>query len=247
MGRDYYIASCVFTAKHPELSAAIRRHVDGTLGLPVVRCCVPRYKLHSFTDKMPECNLREAWQALPDCADFQPGDTVYSLCHNCSSIIEEQKPDVLVRSLWELLLEDSSFRLPDYGGMEMAVQDCWRAYDRREEQDAVRELLRRINVRPVDLAQNREATEFCDISLLRPAPPRNLKLAPKRYVENAKGRFLPHSPEEQEAAMRAYAATLPQMPVAVYCHYCEEGLELAGVDVRHLAAMLFAGEAGRQA
>ena len=101
--------------------------------------------------------------------------------------------------------------------------------------------------RPVELAQNREAPEFCGISLLRPAPPRNLKLAPKRYVENAKGKFLPHSPEEQEAAMRAYAATLPHMPVAVYCHYCEEGLELAGVDVRHLAAMLFAGEAGRQA
>ena len=44
--------------------------------------------------------------------------------------------------------------------------------------------------------------------------------------------------------LAAYAATLPQMPVAVYCHYCEDGLELAGVDVRHLAAMLFAGEAG---
>ena len=247
MGSDYYIASCVFTARHPELSSAIRRHVGGTLGLPVVRCCVPRYKLQSFTDKMPEGRLRQEWQALPDCADFQPGDTVYSLCHNCSAIIEEQKPGVRVRSLWELLLEDSSFRLPDYGGMEMAVQDCWRAYDRKEEQDAVRELLRRMNVRPVDLAKNREATEFCGISLLRPAPPRNLKLAPKRYVENAKGRFLPHSPEEQEAAMRAYAATLPQMPVAVYCHYCEEGLELAGVDVRHLAALLFAGDAEQKA
>ena len=247
MGSDYYIASCVFTARHPELSAAIRRYVGGVLGLPVVRCCVPRYKLRSFTDKMPEGALREEWQALPDCAGFQPGDTVYSLCHNCSAIIEEQKPGVRVRSLWELLLEEGVFSFPDYGGMEMAVQDCWRAYDRKEEQDAVRELLRRMNVRPVDLAKNREATEFCGISLLRPAPPRNLKLAPKRYVENAKGRFLPHSPEEQEAAMRAYAATLPQMPVAVYCHYCEEGLELAGVDVRHLAAMLFAGEAGRQA
>ena len=70
----------------------------------------------------------------------------------------------------------------------------------------MRELLRRINVRPVDLAQNREATEFCVISHLRPAPPRNLKLAPKRYVENAKGRFLPHSPEEQEAGMRGHAS-----------------------------------------
>ena len=75
MGRDYYIASCVFTARHPELSSAIRRHVGGTLGLPVVRCCVPRYKFRSFTDKMPEGALREEWQALPDCAGFQPGDT----------------------------------------------------------------------------------------------------------------------------------------------------------------------------
>ena len=75
MGSDYYIASCVFTAKHPELSATIRRHVGGTLGMRVVRCCVPSYKLKSFTEKMPEGGLRGEWQALPDCADFQPGDT----------------------------------------------------------------------------------------------------------------------------------------------------------------------------
>ena len=228
----------------PSLS---RRHVGGTLGLAVVRCCVPRYKLRSFTDRMPEGGLREEWQALPDCAGFQPGDTVYSLCHKCSVIIEEQKPGVRVRSLWELLLEEGVFRFPDFGGMKMAVQDCWRACDRIEEQDAVRELLRRMNVAPVDLAQDREAAEFCDMSLLRPAPPRNLKLAPKRYVENAHGKFLPHTEEEQEAAMRAYAAALPQLPVAVYCHYCEKGLKLAGVDVRHLAALLFAGDAGQKA
>jgi len=40
------------------------------------------------------------------------------------------------------------------------------------------------------------------------ALPRNLKLAPKRYVDNAKGMFFPHSPKAQEAAMRTYAAAL---------------------------------------
>lgn len=80
-----------------------------------------------------------------------------------------------------------------------------------------------------------------------PALPRSLKLAPKRYVDNAKGMFLPHSPQAQEAAMRTYAAALLQLPAAVCCQGCKEELELAGIDMRHLAALLFASETGQVA
>lgn len=51
-----------------------------------------------------------------------PGDTVYSLCHNCAAIIEETKPGVATRSLWELIADDPDFPFPDYGGRAMTVQ-----------------------------------------------------------------------------------------------------------------------------
>ena len=62
----YYIASCVFTAKFPELSFRIQKFVQDRYGLTVIRCCVPRYKLKEFTEQMPEGALREGWSSLPD-------------------------------------------------------------------------------------------------------------------------------------------------------------------------------------
>ena len=234
-----YIASCVFTRNFPELSFKIQNWVRGLGGIEIVRCCVPKYKLREFTEQLPP-SRRDGWTELPDCADFQPGDTVWSLCHNCSAIIEEQKPGVAVRSLWELILCDEGFEYPDLSGREFFVQDCWRARDRAGEQDAVRELLRRSGARLHELPDSREKTDFCGISLLRPAPPRNLKMAPKRFVENAAGKFVPHTPEEQKRLMTEYAARFDGCEVVDYCHYCHEGLLLGGVNAHHLAELLFA-------
>lgn len=84
---DYYIASCVFTSQFPALSFRIQQYVSNRYSIPVVRCCVPKYKIREFTEKMPEGEDREAWTALPDSAPFKSGDKVFSLCHNCNNII----------------------------------------------------------------------------------------------------------------------------------------------------------------
>lgn len=41
---NYYIASCVFTAKYPELSSRIQEYVELSSNLSIVRCCVPGWK-----------------------------------------------------------------------------------------------------------------------------------------------------------------------------------------------------------
>lgn len=238
MSQSYYIASCVFTSKYPELSKVIQRYIHDRYGMPIVRCCVPKYNLQDFTERMPE-DYREKWADIPDCADFQSGDTVYSLCHNCSAILEETKPGVNIKSIWELILSDKSFTYPDYHGQTVIVQDCWRAKDRTEEQDAVRELLEKMNFSIREIPENREDTDFCGVSVYRPAPKRNLKLAPHRLVENAAGKFIPHTKEEQTELMQNYCERFGAEKVATYCHYCQEGLELGGADAKHLASLLF--------
>ena len=148
----YYIASCVFTAKFPELSFRIQDYIQKRFGFTVVRCCVPKYKLKDFEDKMPEGQIRSDWANLPDSGTFSDGDEVYSLCHNCNNLINEMHPGTKVHSLWELIDGDDSFRLPDFRGRKAYVQDCWRSRDRKEEQDAVRSLLNKMNIDVLELS-----------------------------------------------------------------------------------------------
>ncbi len=245
MSQSYYIASCVFTSKYPELSKVIQQYIHNRYGMQIVRCCVPKYNLQGFTEQMPE-DYRGKWEGLPDCADFQPGDTVYSLCHNCSAILEESKPGVNIKSIWELILSDEGFTYPDYHGQTIVVQDCWRAKDRTEEQDAVRGLLRKMNFEIHELPENGKNTDFCGVSVYRPAPKRNLELAPHRFVENAAGKFIPHTKDEQTALMQDYCKRFRGEKVVSYCHYCLEGLNLGGADAKHLASLLFEHNAWRE-
>ena len=238
MSNQYYIASCVFTRQFPEVSQFIQQYIKEHFGMPIVRCCIPNYHIKAFEDAMKPGYL-DSWKALPDCADFQPGDIVYSLCHNCSNIIEETKPGVQLVSLWELILQDKSFSYPDFHGMKVTVQDCWRSREREAEQEAVRSILTKMNIRFVEAPQNHGQTEFCGSSLYREQPARNPKLAPKHYKEQAIDKFEPHSPEEQIALMKQYSSQFTTDTVVCYCHYCLEGLLQGGVDGRHLAHMLF--------
>lgn len=239
MSNAYYIASCVFTAQFPELSFRIQEYIKNRFSMPVIRCCVPKYKLQEFEEKMPQGVLRDAWRSLPDSALFQPGDTVYSLCHNCSNIIEEMHPDVNVKSLWELIAEDKDFLFPDHTGMKVTIQDCWRARERRGEQDAVRDILGKMNMVYLEAAQNHEHTRYCGSSLFRPQPARNPKVAPRHYGMEAEGLFIPHTEEEQVRLMKEYCNTLETGTVICYCHYCLEGLIQGGKDGRHIAQLLF--------
>ena len=171
---------------------------------------------------------------MPETADFQPGDEVWSLCHNCTNIIEESKPGVTVHSLWELIDQDADFLFPDYHGMQVTVQDCWRSRERKEEQDAVRSLLHKMNIAYVEAREHHADTDFCGATLYRPQVARNPKLAPKHYVEGAVGKFQPHTPEEQEAIMQEYCRQFTTKTVVCYCHYYLEGLQMgAGGWVAH--------------
>ncbi len=237
---SWYIASCVFTSQFPELSLKIQNYIKEHHNISIVRCCVPGYKVTEFEGKMPEGFFRDNWRALPDSGTFAPGDDVYSLCHNCNNIIEEVHPGVHVHSLWELIDRDPQFPFPDYTGVRMTVQDCWRAKDRADEQKAVRKLLQKMNIETVELPANHKV-DFCGVSLYRSQPPRNPKLAPRHYVEAAVGKFIPYPEEKQIQFMQDYCERFDTEKVVCYCHYCLEGLLLSHkVDAFHIAQLLFA-------
>lgn len=237
--RQYYIASCLFTARFPETSLKIQRYIASKPEISAVRCCLPNFRLKENTDRIPDEVAREVWKSLPDSAPLQPGDTIYSVCANCLNIVGEQHEGVHTLSLWELIDRDPDFVFPDYTGLTVTLQDCWRTRERAEEQAAVRSLLRKMKIEYLETEPNHEKTDFCGSTLYREQPAKNARFAPKHYVEQAAGKFLPHTPEEQVEIMREYCSRFTTETVVCYCHYCLEGLQQGGVDARHIAHLLF--------
>ena len=241
MSQKFYVASCIFTEDFPALSQKIQEYIARRFELPIIRCCVDKYKVEEFEQRMPEW-YRDRWRSIPHFEKFPRGATMVSLCHNCAAIFEERHPEIERQSLWELILSDDQLKYPDLGGELITVQDCWRSKENRAEQDAVRSILRRMNVSIVELEENHERTRFCGYSLYQPQPKRNAKLAPKRFVEGAKGFFEPHSDDEKRRLMVEYCRQFETPRVICYCHYCLRGLKLGGIDGHHLAQLLFDSE-----
>lgn len=236
---NYYIASCVFTSKYPELSKKIQDYVATKTGIHIVRCCVPGWKKQIYEEKMPEGELAERWKNLPQSQVFVPEDEVWSLCPNCMNISEEWRGIKAVHSLWELIDQDDDFSFPDYSGMRVTVQDCWRMKERTSTHEAVRSILSKMNIEYIENPMNRENADFCGSSLYRPQVVRNPKLAPKHYRDGAEGLFVPHTEEEQIQIMQDYCKHYKTDMVVCYCHYCLEGLLQGGVDGKHIAELLF--------
>lgn len=185
--------------------------------------------------------VADLWRATVHYQPFDEDTTMVSVCHNCMAVFQETFPNIKVLSLYEFILEYvPEFPYPDYGGVRMTLQDCWRQYDNEAEQAAVREMLRRMHIEVVELQKNHADTTFCGVSTLRPAPPRNLVMAPHRFVDQAQGFFAPHTPEEQKAYMKEYCKQITTDAVVAYCHYCTQGFNLAEQKNYHLAELLFA-------
>lgn len=236
---NYYIASCMFTAKYPELSNKIQEYVASLGTLQTVRCCVPGWKEKIYEEKMPKGCIAEKWRALPQSQVFTPEDAIWSLCPNCMNLTEEWRGVQQVHSLWELIDADDQFSFPDYSGMRVTLQDCWRMRERTATHDAVRSLLTKMKIAYVEQPMNREQADFCGKSLYRSQVARNPQLAPIHYKEHAKGLFQEHSEEEQVQIMKDYCRRYQTDSVVCYCHYCLEGLLAGGVHGMHLAELLF--------
>lgn len=100
--------------------------------------------------------------------------------------------------------------------------------EKRHVQDAIRSLMRKMNIDVVELAENHEKTRFCGMNLVAPCNPSNAKLAPKRYVEEGGHMFQPIPPEEQAAYFQSYCAQFTTDRVVCYCKSCRGGLLKGG-------------------
>lgn len=230
----YYIASCMFTSKFPDLSQKIQDYVSHFSDIKIVRCCVPGWKKDIYEQKI---NLN-TWKELPQSHVFDFEDIIYSLCPNCMNITEEWRNVKEVHSLWELIDQDPNFIFPNHSNLDVTIQDCYRMKERYQTHDSVRNLLSKMNIHFHEIKQNRNKADFCGVSLYKPQVRRNPKLAPKHYADTPY--FKEHTIEEQKEIMKTYYKRYPTKTVVCYCHYCLEGFQ-PSEDIQgiHLAQLLF--------
>ena len=103
-------------------------------------------------------------------------------------------------------------------------------------------MAQKMHVTLVEGADSFEKTEFCGLYFLQPSHAGNAKLAPKRFVEGAAGRYEDCTPEEQQRRMAAHCAEIPTDDVLCYCFSCAKGIALGGKRGVHLLELLFPAE-----
>ena len=214
---NVFFPSCKVKVAYPEASQKMAEYVVNRCGMTITGCC--RGSLQLLTEE----------------------DTAVCICNTCSAFCDESASAKKVISIWEIILADRQFPFPDYKGEEMTLQDCWRTYDKRPIQNAVRDLMQKMNIRVIELPDNYEKTRFCGISVLQPRPVYFDDFAPKRFRKVAPDDlFQPYTDEERLKRMRVHSSGITTEKVACYCTACADGINLTDKKSVHMMELLFA-------
>ncbi len=211
----FYFPSCNFTADHPELSKRIVRYVRENFSASVAGCCRPGHQKPSA------------------------GDTALTVCTTCGIILRETRKDIKEMNLVSLIAGLADFPYPDYTGASVVVQDCFKARGCDDLFDAVRTVLRRMNIEIIEQPLNRNLTEFCGVFRFNPMLEKNKEIAPGYFDGDVKPFLLPCDKEEQKRRLAAHAAPYAGKKIVCYCNSCLNGLKQAGADAVHLLELLF--------
>lgn len=209
-----FFPSCKTAAALPEESARLAEYLQTRHGIAPIGCCRTHH------------------------SDLQPGDTALTVCNNCMNIISENAQADIV-SVWELIDEDDTFQFPDWHGEQITLQDCWLSHERSKEQDAVRSLMRKMNIEIVEMEEMRADNRFCGTILVMPMAASTAKLAHRHYVEEHPEMFTPLPKEEWPAHFAKHCGKIATPKVACYCKSCWDGLNLGGSQALHLLQLLF--------
>ncbi|HEY3382649.1 MAG TPA: (Fe-S)-binding protein [Vicinamibacterales bacterium] len=149
--------------------------------------------------------------------ELPPGAEVINVCPGCDRRYRELYDGrISTVSAWELLACSRTFPFPDYQGVEMTVHDACPTRNQPRVHEAVRALLRRMNVTVVEPAWARTKAVCCGDSFVGLA-----------------------SDHKVRAQMLRRAAAMPRQQVVVYCVSCVKAMHIGGRTPRHLVDLLF--------
>lgn len=204
----YYYPSCTFRKTLPDTANVVINHLKSE-NIQIMGCC------------------------RADRDHHQSDDTALVICQSCRKTLENK---MRVMSLWEYLIKTADFPWPNYKGLKVNVQDCWRERNQPEVQTAVRNILKKMNVETVEIPLNFQKTDFCGTLHYEI---KDRKLLDKAALYPDKKLYeLPIELQKEAMQERIREYTCPY--VVCDCTCCLNGIQLGGgVRGIHLLELIF--------
>lgn len=193
-----YYPSCNFAISSPQTAKKVKSYFQEKM--MIAKCC-----------KIEKRN-------------FNKDDIGLYVCQACR---EQIKDKVHTISLWEYIDQLDNFDFPNYQGQKMYLQDCWRDRNYIEVHQAVRSILKKMNIEVIEIEKNRENSIFCGTL----------------HYENEtlKDDHLSHYDQDiQERYMHDYVQQFQDIQVICTCNRCLKGILLGEGNGIHLLDLLFA-------
>lgn len=148
---------------------------------------------------------------------YLPNNTqVINICAGCDRRYRSLYKGISTISLWEILAVSQIFPFPNYSQKEMTIHDPCPVRSEPRVHDAVRKLLKRMNIKVKETKNNREKSICCGDSL---------------YGKT--------SDDIIKSNMIKRASEMPCENVVVYCVSCVKALHIGSKKSRHLIDLLF--------
>ncbi len=192
-----YYPSCNFAVMHRKTAKKVKEYFEKRM--PVAKCC-----------KIDQSKLEKE-------------DIGLYVCQACRKQIEDK---VQTMSLWEYFDQLDDFSFPDYHGQKMYLQDCYRDRKHPEVHQAVRSLLKKMNIEVIEIEKNKENSIFCG----------TLHFETKDLEDEHLSHY---SKEIQEKYMKEYVQQFPNEQVICTCNRCLKGILLGKGNGVHLLELLF--------
>ena len=160
---------------------------------------------------------------LKTCCRHEPnldnGTQIINTCPGCDRRYRELYSSVSTISLWEILADSETFPFPDYNGLEMTIIDACPTRNQERVHNAVRILLKRMNINLIEPEKTRTKGTCCG------------------------DRFYGVLPLEQvKEQMKKRASEMPVEDVVVYCVSCSKSMHIGGKKPRYMIDLLFGEE-----
>jgi Fe-S oxidoreductase len=141
---------------------------------------------------------------------------VINICPGCDKRYRNDYKRVTTVSLWEILAESDYFPFPDYQGKVMSILDACPTRNQSQIHEAIRILLRKMNIRLIEPEKTRTEGTCCGDTFYGTIPVSKVReLMVKR------------------------ASEMPVEDVVVYCVSCSKSLFIGGKKPHYLIDLLF--------
>lgn len=148
--------------------------------------------------------------------NFSNVTDVINVCAGCDRRYRELYEGVTTISLWEMLAESKSFPFPNYQGKEMAIHDACPTRTEERVHDAIRILLKKMNIKVVEPKNTRTRAICCGDSFY-----------PMQTIDKVKEK------------MKKRADEMPCEDVVVYCVSCIKSMHIGGKKPHYIVDLLF--------